>query len=118
MLNRFLSISAAAGLAGVLALPSIASAQGFKTTYDEILAAAKEEAPVLWCTGLGPDESQPIVDAFLALFPGVPEPNDFECDGESATQRVLTEWNAGAPQVDVLDADTEILETLEKDNLT
>lgn len=118
MLNRFLSISAAAGLAGVLALPSIARAQEFKTTFDEIVAAAKEESPVQWCTGLGPDESQPIIDAFLELYPDVPEPNDFECDGESATQRVITEWSAGAPQVDILDADTEILEVLEKDNLT
>ena len=67
---------------------------------------------------MSPKESQPIVDAFVALYPGVPEPNDFECFSEDATQRVVAEWRAGATQVDVLDTDTEILETLDKQNLT
>ena len=56
-------------------------------TFDEIVAAAKEEPAVQWCTGLGPDESQPIVEAFAKAFPGVPEPNDFECSGEEASFR-------------------------------
>lgn len=120
MLNRLLPISAATGMVAAAALMSagLAKADDFKTTYDEILAAAKQEPPVQWCTGLGPSESQPIVDAFVAAFPDVPEPNDFECFGEDATQRVVAEWTAGAPQVDILDMDTEILETLDKENLT
>jgi ABC-type Fe3+ transport system substrate-binding protein len=120
MLNRLMSISAATGFASVvaLALASSANAQEFKTTYEEIVEAAKQEPPVQWCTGMEPSESQPIVDAFIALYPDVPEPNDFECAGEDATQRVISEWAAGAPQVDILDADTEILDALEKDNLT
>ena len=115
MLNRLMPALAVPGLAAVaaLALTAGASAQDFKKTFDEIVAAAKEEPAVQWCTGLGPDESQPIVEAFAKAFPGVPEPNDFECAGEEATQRVVSEWTAGAPQADVLDGDTEILETLE-----
>jgi ABC-type Fe3+ transport system substrate-binding protein len=112
-----LAVPTMAALAA-LSLSASANAQDFKSTFDEIVAAAKEEPAVQWCTGLGPDESQPIVEAFVKAFPGVPEPNDFECAGEEATQRVVSEWTAGAPQADVLDADTEILETLEKDNLT
>jgi ABC-type Fe3+ transport system substrate-binding protein len=120
MLNRLMSTLALPGLAAVtaFALTAGASAQDFKKTFDEIVAAAKEEPAVQWCTGLGPDESQPIVEAFAKAFPGVPEPNDFECSGEEATQRVVSEWTAGATQADVLDGDTEILETLEKDNLS
>jgi len=120
MLKRLTLILTAAGMAAPAALLLSASvnAAEFKTTYDEILAAAKEEDAVQWCTGMSPKESQPIVDAFVALFPDVPEPNDFECFSEDATQRVVAEWEAGATQVDVLDTDTEILETLEKDNLT
>ena len=120
MIARTLSVSVAAAVAAVMAFasPPRVNAQEIKATFDEIVAAAKEEPAVQWCTGLGPDESQPIVEAFAKAFPGVPEPNDFECFGEDATQRVLSEWTAGAPQVDILDADTEILETMEKDNLT
>jgi iron(III) transport system substrate-binding protein len=120
MFNRLTLIAAAAGIAApaALMLSASANAADFKTTYDEIVAAAKEEPPVQCCTGMSPKESQPIVDAFVALYPDVPEPNDFECFSEDATQRVVAEWSAGATQVDVLDTDTEILETLEKDNLT
>lgn len=118
--QRKLSIWATTALATVtsLALASSAYAQDFKSTYDEIVAAAQEEPAVQWCTGMEPSESQPIVDAFVELFPDVPEPNDFECFGEDATQRVLAEWQAGAPQVDVLDMDTEVLDTLEEQDLT
>ena len=118
MLKKYLTILVAVGAVSAFGASAPASAQGFKSTYDEILAAAKEEAPVQWCTGMGPDELQPIVDAFVKLYPDVPEPNDFECFGEDATQRVVSEWTAGAPQVDILDTDTEILETLEADNST
>lgn len=120
MPNRLMSVFVAAGVAIMvpLALPGSANAAEFKTTYDEILAAAKQEDPVQWCTGMSPKESQPIVDAFMALFPDVPEPNDFECFSTDATQRVVAEWSAGATQVDVLDTDTEILEQLEEENLT
>lgn len=120
MLKHLALLSAATGVAAVFALAPMhgAKAQEIKSTFDEILAAAKEEPPVQWCTGLGPDESQPIVEAFAKAFPGVPEPNDFECFGEDATQRVVAEWTAGAPQSDVLDMDTEILDTLEKENLS
>lgn len=120
MLNRLMSISAATGIAAVaaLAVASSANAQDFKTTYEEIVKAAKQEPPVQWCTGLEPSESQPIVDAFVALYPDVPEPNDFECFGEDATQRVISEWSAGAPQVDILNIDNEIMDALDKDNLT
>jgi len=120
MLHCMKSMSSTTALAAVtsLVLASGAYAADFKSTFDEIVAAAKEEPPVQWCTGLGPDESQPIVDAFVEQFPDIPEPNDFECFGEDATQRVVSEWTAGAPQVDILDTDTEILETLDKDNLT
>lgn len=114
------SIMTIAASAAVMsfALASSANAADFKSTYDEIVAAAKQEPAVQWCTGMEPSESQPIVDAFVALFPDVPEPNDFECFSEDATQRVLSEWVAGATQVDILDTDTEVLETLEKDDLT
>jgi ABC-type Fe3+ transport system substrate-binding protein len=120
MLRHFALTSTSTGVAVAiaLALSGSANAQEFKSTFEEIVEAAKQEPAVQWCTGLGPDESQPIVEAFAAAFPGVPEPNDFECFGEEATQRVMSEWIAGAPQVDVLDADTETLETMEKDNLT
>ena len=120
MLKRLMSISTAAGVAAVAALSFAAgaSAQDFKKTYDEIVEAAKQEPAVQWCTGLDASESQPIVDAFHALYPDVPEPNDFECFGEDATQRVISEWSAGAPQVDILNIDNEIMDTLEKDNLT
>jgi iron(III) transport system substrate-binding protein len=114
------SIFAASGIGAVLglALSSGAFAQDFKSTYDEIVAAAKAEPPLQWCTGLGPDESQPIVDAFVKLYPDVPEPNDFECFGEDATQRVISEWTAGVTQVDIINVDTEIVETLDKNNQT
>jgi iron(III) transport system substrate-binding protein len=120
MLKRLISISAATGLAGAttLAMACGANAAEFKKTYDEIVEAAKSEPPVQWCTGMGPDESQPVVDGFVELFPDVPEPNDFECFGEQATQRVVSEWEAGAPQVDVLNVDTEILEKLEQEDST
>jgi ABC-type Fe3+ transport system substrate-binding protein len=120
MLHRLMLTSAMTGIAGLLSLAALTGvqAQEIKSTFDEIVAAAKEEPPVQWCTGFGPDESQPLVEAFAKAFPGVPEPNDFECFGEEATQRVVSEWTAGAPQADVLDMDTEILETLEKDNLS
>jgi ABC-type Fe3+ transport system substrate-binding protein len=119
MLSRSKAVSIAAGLASALALAATgAQGQEIKSTFDEIVAAAKEEPAVQWCTGMGPDESQPLVEAFAAAFPGVPEPNDFECSGEEATQRVMAEWAAGAPQADVVDADFETLEVMEKDNLT
>lgn len=120
MLDRLTAASAASGLAAVMVLVTAGGlhAQGFKKSFDEIVAAAKEEPPVQWCTGMGPDESQPIVEAFAKAFPGVPEPNDFECSGEESTERVLAEWTAGAPQADVVDGDTENLDTMERDNLT
>lgn len=119
-MSRVMVRSAVAGMAALLSASALcaAQAQEFKSTFDEIVAAAKTEPPVQWCTGFGPDESQPIVEAFVRAFPGVPEPNDFECFGEDATQRVVSEWTAGAPQSDVLDLDTEILESLDKDNLS
>ena len=117
MLYRLMTSTAVAGVAAFALLGS-AVAQEFGKTYEEIVEAAKQEPPVQWCTGLGPDESQPIVEAFAAAFPGVPEPNDYECFGEDATQRVVSEWTAGAPQADIVDMDTEILETLENENLS
>lgn len=112
--------SATAGLAMLISigLAGAAVAAEFKSSFDEIVAAAKEEPPVQWCTGFDASESQPIVEAFTKAFPGVPEPNDFECFGEEATQRVLAEWIAGAPQADIVDADTESLERVEKENLS
>jgi len=120
MLTRAISVFSIVGLASILAagVQPAGAAEGIKSTFAEIVAAAKEEPPVQWCTGLGPDESQPIVEAFAAAFPGVPEPNDFECFGEDATQRVVSEWAAGAPQVDILDMDTEILQRLNTEDLS
>jgi ABC-type Fe3+ transport system substrate-binding protein len=117
MLKRLLST--AAGVAGLCALllPGSAHAQ-VKATYDEIVAAAKKEAPVQWCTGMSAKESQPLVNAFKKAYPDVPEVNDFECSGQDATQRVLTEWKARITQVDLLDTDTEILQAMEDQNLT
>jgi ABC-type Fe3+ transport system substrate-binding protein len=114
------SIFTASGLAAMAAFAwaGAAFAQDFKKTYDEIVATAKSEPAVQWCTGLGPDESQPIVDAFMKLYPDVPEPNDFECFGEDATQRVISEWEAGVTQVDIINVDTEIVEDLDKNNKT
>ena len=105
-------LSTVAGLAGlcVLLMPGSAQAQ-FKATYDEIVAAAKKEPPVQWCTGLSPKESGPLVAAFKKAYPDVPQVNNFECAGQDATQRVLSEWKARAPQVDILDADDEVLQT-------
>src|SRR5215204_393468 len=98
-------LSAAASVTGfcALLLSGTAHAQ-FKATYDEIVAAAKREPAVQWCTGLSPKESRPLVAAFKKAFPDVPQVNDFECAGQDATQRVLSEWKARAPQVDILDA--------------
>jgi ABC-type Fe3+ transport system substrate-binding protein len=112
-------LSTASGLAGLCALllPEIGHAQ-VKATYDEIVAAAKREPPVQWCTGLTPKESHPLVAAFKKAYPDVPAVNDFECSGQDGTQRVLSEWKARAPQVDLLDTDTEILQTLDDQNLT
>ena len=112
-------LSTAAGLAGLCALlvPGSAHAQ-VKATYDEIVAAAKKEPPVQWCTGMSGKESQPLVNAFKKAYPDVPEVNDFECSGQDATQRVLTEWKARITQVDLLDTDTEILQVMEDQNLT
>ena len=117
---RLTSISVAAGISALAmtAPQGSANAQDFKATYQEIVEAAKQEPPVQWCTGMDLDEAQPIVDAFVVMYPDVPKPNAFECFGEEATQRVLSEWSAGVPQVDVLAVDNEILEALEKDNLT
>ena len=119
-MRRVISSPTAASVAAIASfmLTSGVYAADFKTTFDEIVEAAKNEPAVQWCTGMEPSESQPMVDAFVALFPDVPEPNDFECFGEDATQRVVAEWTAGAPQVDVLDMDTEILDTLNKENLS
>jgi len=69
-----------------------------KMSYQEIVEAAIGEPAVQWCTGMEPSETQPTVDAFVEMFPDVPEPNDFGCDGEEATQRVVSEWGAGAPR--------------------
>ncbi|MEA2983949.1 MAG: hypothetical protein QOD94_203, partial [Alphaproteobacteria bacterium] len=112
-------LSTAAGLAGMCALliPETSSAQ-FKATYDEIVAAAKREPPVQWCSGMSAKETQPLVNAFKKAYPDVPEVNDFECSGQDATQRVLTEWKARVTQVDLLDTDTEILQAMEDQNLT
>lgn len=120
MRSRLIAIFAVTGMASVMALASTSSlyAQDINATFDEIVAAAKEEPPMQWCTGMGPDESQPIVEAFAAAFPGVPEPNDFECAGEEATQRVMAEWIAGAPQTDVVDGDYETLERMENEDIT
>ena len=105
-----------AGL-GALLLPVSAQAQ-MKTKYEDILAAAKKEPPVQWCSGMSSAETQPLVDAFKKAYPDVPEINDFECSGQDATQRVLTEWKARVTQVDLLDTDTEILLAMEQQNLT
>jgi ABC-type Fe3+ transport system substrate-binding protein len=113
-----LLMSTATAACGTLAFLAAAQAQEIGATFDEILAAAMEEDPVQWCTGMGPDESGPLVDGFVAAFPGVPRPNDFECFGEASTQRVVSEWVAGVSQADILDMDTEILESLEQDNLS
>jgi ABC-type Fe3+ transport system substrate-binding protein len=112
-------LSTAAGLAGLctLLMPEGSYAQ-VKATHDEIVAAAKKEPPVQWCTGLSAKESQPLVNAFKKEYPDVPEVNDFECSGQDATQRVLTEWKARTTQVDLLDTDTEILQQMEDQNLT
>jgi len=111
--------SSAAGLAGFCALFLATDAQAqFKTKYEDILAAAKREPPVQWCTGMSEKESQPLVNAFKKAYPDVPEVNDFECSGQDATQRVLTEWKARVTQVDLLDTDTEILQAMEDQNLT
>ena len=112
-------LSTAVTVAGVctLLLPQSAQAQ-FKTTYEEIVAAAKREPAVQWCTGLSQKESRPLVAAFKKAYPDVPQVNDFECSGQDATQRVLSEWKARAPQVDILDADDEVLQTLDDQNLT
>jgi ABC-type Fe3+ transport system substrate-binding protein len=121
MLSRLTSMSAATRIVAIgfaAILSDTAGAQDFKTSYQEVVEAAKTESPVQWCTGLDPSESQPVVDAFVKLFPDVPEPNDFECSGEDATQRVISEWTAGAPQVDILNIDNEIMDQLDKDNLT
>lgn len=101
---------------GALA-PGLAAAQ-IKASYDDIVAAAKKEPAVQWCTGLTPKESRPLVAEFRKAFPDVPPVNDFECSGQDGTQRVLNEWRARAPQVDLLDTDTEILQKLHDENLT
>src|SRR4029078_729172 len=110
-------LSTAVTVAGVctLLLPQSAQDQ-FKTTYEEIVAAAKREPAVQWCTGLSQKESRPLVAAFKKAYPDVPQVNDFECSGQDATQRVLSEWKARAPQVDILDADDEVLQTLDDQN--
>jgi ABC-type Fe3+ transport system substrate-binding protein len=111
--------STAIGLAalGLSLMPQTAQAQ-IKSTYAEILAAAKKEPAVQWCTGLSPKESQGLVDAFKKMYPDVPEPNDYECFGQDTTQRVLAEWRARATQADMMDADDEVLQTLETQNLS
>src|SRR5436190_1578560 len=112
-------LSTAGCLAGLSALLVSGSADAqMKTKYEDIVAAAKKEPAVQWCTGLSPKESRPLVAAFKKAFPDVPQVNDFECAGQDATQRVISEWKARAPQVDILDADDEILKTLDDQNLT
>src|SRR5689334_21852900 len=107
MLKHLLSKAVCVGGFCALLLPVGAQAQ-MKTTYDEILAAAKKEPPVQWCSGMSSSETQPLVAAFRKAYPDVPKINDFECSGQDATQRVLTEWKARVTQVDLLDTDTEI----------
>jgi hypothetical protein len=55
-------LSTAACIAGLFAflVPGSAQAQ-IKATYDEIVAAAKKEPPVQWCTGMTPKETNPLV---------------------------------------------------------
>ncbi len=65
-----------------------------------------------------PKESQGLVDAFKKMYSDVPEPNDYECFGQDTTQRVLAEWKARATQADMMDADDEVLQTLETQNLS
>jgi ABC-type Fe3+ transport system substrate-binding protein len=98
-------------------LPGGAHAQ-VKATYEEILAAAKKEPSVQWCSGMASVETHPLVAAFKKAYPDVPPINDFECSGQDATQRVLTEWKARVTQVDLLDTDTEILQEMEDKNLS
>lgn len=119
MNQRFLRTAAVTALGSLASIAGTgASAQQIGATFDEIVAAAMQEPPVQWCTGMGPDESGPLADAFAAAFPGVPRPNDFECFGEGATQRVVSEWVAGVPQADIADLDTEIIGMIVKDDLS
>lgn len=117
MLKHLLSTAACMGGLCAFLVPGGAQAQ-VKATYDEIVAAAKKEPPVQWCTGMTPKETNPLVAAFKKAYPDVPQVNNFECAGQDATQRVLSEWKAGAPQVDLLDADDEILQAMDDQNLT
>ena len=117
MLNHLMIRAGGIAALCALLLPGHANAQ-VKATYDEIIAAAKREPPVQWCTGMTPKETNPLVAAFKKAYPDVPQVNNFECAGQDATQRVLSEWKARAPQVDLLDADDEVLQTLENQNLT
>lgn len=118
MFRSFSATAAGVAALGALVSASVAHAQDIKTKYEDILAAAKKEPPVQWCTGLSPKESGPLVDAFRKLYPDVPRPANIECFGQDTTQRVLSEWRARAPQVDVMDADDEMLELLDRQNLS
>lgn len=118
MLKLFSTTAVALVATGALLTSAPAGAQGIKTKYDEIVAAAKKEPAVQWCTGLSPKESKALVDLFAKTFPDVPRPNDFECFGQDTTQRVLAEWRSRTPQVDIMDADDEMLQMLEDQNLS
>lgn len=118
MLKRHSTTVASLAALAALLVTGIAQAQDIKTTYADILAAAKKEPPVQWCTGLSPKESGALVQAFTKQYPDVPKPNNIECFGQDTTQRVLSEWRARAPQVDVMDADDEMLEMLDRQNLS
>ena len=108
----------AAGDAGDAGTPEAGDDSAFQSDYESIMAAAAEEPPVQWCTGMGPDEYGAMIDAFSEAHPEVPAPEGFECSGEEATQRVLAEWEADATQVDIVDTDNEILVTLDEQDLT
>lgn len=90
----------------------------FESSYDDIVEAAASEPPVQWCTGMDPFEYEPLVDGFHEMFPDIPRPEAFECSGEEATQRTITEWESGNTVVDVIDLDTEILKQIDDNDET
>jgi iron(III) transport system substrate-binding protein len=97
-------------LSGVcLSLP-VQAAGEFADSYDAIVAAAAKEAPVHVCTaGLEP-EVTPVLKGFAQMFPDVPPPVWERCNGVERRERILTEYAAGQPTVDVFEPSTDLFQ--------
>lgn len=83
----------------------------FKTSYDEIVAAAAEEEPVSVCATWDKEEFDVVYEEFQSRYPDVTV-NYTSCQGIDTRQRLLNELRAEHVTYDALDVAAELLLTV------